>query len=182
MQFVYAGHDVTAKVKAHSASGETVQNVFAAEGIMLTLADTDKVNGGRAVNRQLKRGSVKIVRTTGNLRVFDQLGEIVPDPDDVRKPLKVDADPESGVGGDDGADMFRYGVATRVRAAKNPEGEPAQDAKLPHRAKPIVIEHGRVVPSKRAPQTVQELMDSIESKRGTQRTEHRERLPRRVYR
>lgn len=122
---VYAGHDVTAKVKAHSASGETVQDVFVREKIILLLADIDKVNGGRAVNRQLKQGMVKIVRTPGNLRVFDQLGEIIPDPDDIRKPLKIDADPMTGQGGDDGADMFRYGIATRIAT---PKALPVDDA------------------------------------------------------
>jgi hypothetical protein len=117
---VYAGHDCWAKVTAHGASGETVADVFADHGIALIQADIDKVNGGRAVNRQLKNHSIKIVRTPWNLRVFDQLGEILPDENDIRKPGKVDADPATGMGGDDGADMFRYGVATRVAAAQVP--------------------------------------------------------------
>lgn len=118
---VYSGHDVRGKVLAHAASGESTQEVFAKAGILLHLADIDKVNGGRAVNRQIKQRRVRIVRTPGNLRVYDQLSEIVPDPDDVRKPLKVDADSVTGNGGDDGADMFRHGIATRVRNAVLPE-------------------------------------------------------------
>lgn len=123
---VYAGQDCWAKVTAHGASGETVADIFAEHGIILLPADTDKVNGGRAVNRQLANGSVKIVKTSGNLRVFDQLGEIVPDPDDIRKPLKVDADRETGLGGDDGADAVRYGLATRNGAPERvrPKGHP----------------------------------------------------------
>lgn len=113
---VYAGHDCWAKVTAHGASGETVADVFHAHRIVLHRADIDKVNGGRAVNRQLKNGKVKIVKTAGTMRVYDQLAAILPDPNDIRKPGKVDAD-ENGVGGDDGADMFRYGIATRERAA-----------------------------------------------------------------
>ena len=120
LKVVYAGHDVRAKVLAHSASGESTQDVFNKYGIHLTLADIDKVNGGRAVNRELKNGRVKIVRTPGNLRVYDQLGEIMPDPNDIRKPGKVDADPSTGLGGDDGADMFRYGIATRSKARSAP--------------------------------------------------------------
>lgn len=121
---VYAGHDTGAKIKAHSASGESVRDVFARHDIFTIPADIDPVNGGRAVNRQVKSRQVRIMRTVGNLRVYDQLAEIVPDPDDIRKPLKVDADPITGQGGDDGADMFRYGIATRV--AKAP-GAPEAD-------------------------------------------------------
>lgn len=117
---VYAGHDCWNKVTAHGASGETTADVFAEKGITLMRADIDLVNGGRAVNRQLANGGVRIVKTAGNLRVFDQLGEILPDENDIRKPDKVDADRETGAGGDDGADMFRYGIATRVAAASVP--------------------------------------------------------------
>ena len=152
---VYAGHDVTAKIKAHSASGETVQDVFAKERIILSLADIDKVNGGRAVNRQLKQGMVKIVRTKGNLRIFDQLGEVIPDPDDIRKPLKVDADPLTGVGGDDGADAFRYGIATRVRAARLPVEPPYKKA---DRAHPLVVKDGKLVKPEPEPKTLDELV------------------------
>ena len=117
---VYAGHDCWAKVTAHGASGETTADIFAEHGIFLMPADIDKVNGGRAVNRQLKNRTVRIVKTPGNLRVFDQVGEILPDENDIRKPAKVDADPTTGMGGDDGADMLRYGIATRVAAASVP--------------------------------------------------------------
>ncbi len=112
---VYAGHDCWAEVHARAGTGESTADVFGRHGIYLVRADIDPVNGGRLVNGQLKRGAVKIVKTPGTLRVFDQLGEIVPDPDDVRRPLKVDAD-EHGQGGDDGADAVRYGLATWVKA------------------------------------------------------------------
>ncbi len=129
---VYAGHDVKAKHFAHGASGESTFEVFAKRGILLTLADIDLVNGGRAVNRQLKAGRVKIIKTKGNLRVFDQLGEIIPDKNDIRKPEKVDADAD-GLGGDDGADMFRYGIATRIGSARVPAMEAVKDDdRAPH--------------------------------------------------
>jgi hypothetical protein len=152
---VYAGHDVVAKIKAHSASGESVQDVFQQHGIFLILADIDKVNGGRAVNTQLKHRRVRIVKTPGNLRVFDQLGEIMPDENDVRKPGKVDAD-INGVGGDDGADMFRYGIATRVNAAQLPKEPPY---KVAHRSRPVVVEDGRLVPADKEPTTAAELAE-----------------------
>jgi len=156
LQMVYSGHDVKAVIKAHSASGETVQQVFAKHGILCTLADIDKVNGGRAVNRQLKQQRVKIVRTPGNLRVYDQLGQIMPDPNDVRKPLKIDADLTTGEGGDDGADMFRYGIATRVPAAQEPVEPPH---KIAHRAHPLVVEDGKLVTPAPEPKTLEELVN-----------------------
>lgn len=128
LRMVFAGHDCWNKVIAHGASGESTWSVFAAKGIALTRADIDLVNGGRAVNRQLKARPfrVRIVKTKGNLRLFDQVGEIMPDENDIRKPGKVDAD-EHGVGGDDAADAFRYGVATRVGAAKVPATEQVKE-------------------------------------------------------
>lgn len=72
-------------------------------------------------------------------------------------------------------------MANWVRERKvNRDQEPVKDAKTPHRANPIHIENGRAVMTKRAPQTITELMDAIESKQ-TGRLPHRERLPRRKY-
>ena len=122
LKLVYAGHDCWSKPTARGASGVSTFEVFAQAGILMTRADIDKVNGGRAVNRQLKARRVRIVKTKGNLRIYDQLSEILPDEDDIRKPGKVDAD-EHGVGGDDGADAFRYGIATRVPNAQVPAVE-----------------------------------------------------------
>lgn len=175
---VYAGHDVGNKVTAHAASGESVREVFAKRNIVLINADIDKVNGGRAVNRQLKNGRVKIVRTVGNLRVFDQLGEILPDENDIRKPAKIDAD-VNGVGGDDGADMFRYGIATRVGAAKVPAE--AFPTKEPHRAFPLTVKDGKLVTPPRAPKTAAELAEWAANRARTGRLPHKERLPRRAY-
>lgn len=128
---VYAGHDCWAKPVARSGSGVSTFEVFGERKINLVRADIDLINGGRALNRALsftcdetgkvvKIPRLYIVRTPGNLRVADQLGEIRPDPDDVRKPAKIDAN-EHGEGGDDGVDMLRYGVATRVPAGVAPE-------------------------------------------------------------
>lgn len=154
MAEVYAGHDCWAKPTAHGASGESTAEEFAKQRIMLTRADIDKINGGRAVNRQLKQQRVRIVKTPGNLRVFDQLGEILPDENDVRKPGKVDADSD-GIGGDDGADMFRYGIATRIRAAKAPVEPPS---KIAHVANKLVVKDGKLIKPEPQPKTAEELV------------------------
>lgn len=128
MREVYAGEDCWAKVQARGGSGVSTFEVFAHKGINLVKADIDKVNGGRAVNRRLKvhtdskgkkRAGCYLVRTPGNLKGFDQLGDIMPDENDVRKPAKVDAD-ANGIGGDDFADMFRYGICSRTQARTLP--------------------------------------------------------------
>lgn len=133
LKLVYSGHDCWAKQTARGGSGITTRDVFLAHKILLRRADVDRANGGRAVRRALafKRGEdgkfvpghepkLFIVRTEGNLRLVRQLLEIMPDPDKVNEPLKVDADSQ-GRGGDDGADMFRYGIASKRRKVKEPE-------------------------------------------------------------
>jgi hypothetical protein len=125
---VYAGRDAFNKVTAHGASGESTADVFLKYGIRLERADDDKVNGGRAVRRALhittepdgsQSAGVYLLRTAGNLRVYDQLAEVMPDENDVNKPAKMDCDAE-GRGGDDGADMFRNGLSTQIPEAVEP--------------------------------------------------------------
>ncbi|MDE2022317.1 MAG: hypothetical protein KGI71_05410 [Patescibacteria group bacterium] len=172
---VYAGHDCWNKVTARGASGESTADVFARSKILLTRADIDLVNGGRAVNRQLKNGRVRIVKTKANLKGYDQLGEIMPDEHDVRKPRKVDAD-TNGLGGDDFADMFRYGIATKVRAAELPATD---TEKLPDRAVPLAdrIEGGKLVPVPKPPQTIEELLDKVTANKYRTRVPSQTRSP-----
>lgn len=121
---VYAGHDCWARPTHHGASGLSTNDVFHKNGILLVKADVDPVNGGRAVNRAFKvrngRSDTYIIKTPGNLKVFDQLTEILPDENDIRRPGKVDAD-ANGIGGDDGADAVRHGQSSRMRPAVQPE-------------------------------------------------------------
>ncbi len=163
----YAGHDTFNKVRARTASGESTADIFAQHGIRCVRADPDPVNRGRAVNRQLKvtngRARCYFVRTPGTLRVFDQLGEIVPDPNDVRRPLKVDAD-QNGLGGDDGADMVSHGIATRHRVHV-PGRLP--DLKLPDQAIPLEgrIKDGHLVPAEKRARSLAEVVDRLQAKR-----------------
>lgn len=130
---VYAGHDCWSKVTAHGASGKTVNEVFYEQGIWLAKADIDLVNGGRALRRALSVTNgvpgLAMVDTPGNRKVFDQLAETMPDENNVNKPAKMDADSE-GRGGDDGADMIRYGISSKIRVPKVDETQYTQDA--PH--------------------------------------------------
>ena len=110
---IYAGLDCWNQVKARGGSGRSTADVFQEAGLLLERADIDPVNGGHTVNRLLKvhdgRSRVYFVQTPGVLKVVDQLAQIVPADNDIRRPKKVDAD-EHGEGGDDGADAVRYGL------------------------------------------------------------------------
>lgn len=149
---VYAGHDCWQQVRARGASGITTADVFSQYGIYLTRADIDRVNGGRAVRRALdferdqsgvltRLPKIRFVDTPGNRKVLTQLQEIMPDENNVEKPAKVDADSE-GRGGDDGADMVRYGVASR-QAASSEQPEPVR--KHEDRARPYDYEKRQYV-------------------------------------
>lgn len=129
---VYAGHDCWQQVRARGATGVTTRDVFLKHRILLVRADIDRVNGGRALRRALdfkrdaatgilsKVPKLRIVDTPGNRRVIQQLQEIMPDENNVEKPGKIDCDSE-GRGGDDGADMLRYGIASKLRTPNRPE-------------------------------------------------------------
>ena len=99
---------------AHSAAAESVADVFDRYGIALGRANIDRSAGAKAVRRLLAgTGTVtlKVVDTDGNRRAVDELSRLVPDPLNLNVPAKRDAD-ERGLHGDDGADTFRYGVAS----------------------------------------------------------------------
>lgn len=123
---IYAGHDCWSSVTARGSTGVTTFDVFSRHGLALLKADTDRANGGRAVNRMLakcsdtRRQGLYFVETAANRRVVQQLASTMPDENDINKPAKVDCDKE-GRGGDDGADMVRYGVATRILQPTEPK-------------------------------------------------------------
>lgn len=56
---------------------------------------------------------VRFLDNPGNRWLFEQLQAMVVDPDDMEDVLKVDANVETGVGGDDGYDAFRVAMASR---------------------------------------------------------------------
>lgn len=114
---VYAGHDAFAKRMAHSAAAESVADVFDRYGIALGRAHIDRAAGAKAVRRLFaqvpgtKGIALAVVDTLSNRRVIDELSKLVPDHLNLDVPAKRDAN-ERGEHGDDGADVFRYGVAS----------------------------------------------------------------------
>ncbi len=121
LRVVYAGHDAFAKRMAHSAAAETVADVFGRYSIRLERAMIDRAAGAQVVRRLIAeppigptpKGSIELrfVDTPGNRRVVSELASLIPEETHPNVPAKRDAN-ELGLYGDDGADQFRYGVAT----------------------------------------------------------------------
>lgn len=121
LKMVYAGHDAFARRQAHSAAAETVADVFARYAVNMERANIDKLAGAKVLRRlvaPLPMGprpaghvELRIVDTPGNRRATAELGSLTPDLLNPNVPAKRDAD-EKGLGGDDGADAGRYGLAT----------------------------------------------------------------------
>lgn len=137
-RLVFAGHDAFNKRQANQAVVQSTADVFASQQVFMVPAMTARVQGWAAVTRALSKkqpdGSLgeprlKICRTTGNLWAIERLLEMTPDPTDADDLLKVDAN-DDGEGGDDVADVLRYGMSTTAGAV-SPKG--MQD-KPDHRA------------------------------------------------
>ncbi len=121
LRTVYAGHDAFAKRMAHSAAAETVADVFGRYSIRLERAMIDRAAGAQVVRRLLAqppigptpKGSIELrfVDTPGNRRVMNELASLIPEETHPNVPAKRDAN-EQGLYGDDGADGFRYAIAS----------------------------------------------------------------------
>lgn len=114
--------------------------------------------------------------TPNNRACLQQCKAMTLDPKNPEDALKIDAD-SSGRGGDDFYDENRYGLMSRPMPLRKPR---APEAKTAHKANPLVIKDGKLMPPKKEPKTIDELLDAVEQRRG--RVEHKERLPRRSYR
>lgn len=113
--------------------------------------------------------------TPGNRACYGQCKAMTLDPKNPEDAEKVDAD-SSGRGGDDFYDENRYALMSRPLPLKRPRPMPQKE---PHRAAPLQVKDGRLVPAQRPAKTLEEMLDRAEQR--TQRSDHRERLPRRKY-
>jgi phage terminase large subunit len=105
-----AGHDVFAQ---KGQSDQTIAEQYAAEGLNLTRATIDRINGAAEVMRLLGDPARGIAP---RLTIYDRCAHLINclptlehDPNRPEDVLKVDVD-EDGNGGDDAYDAFRYGV------------------------------------------------------------------------
>jgi len=85
--------------------------VFDQYGIALSKASLDRDAGAKVIRRLLSQDRLRFVDTVGTRRLLAELQALVPDPKRPNVPLKRDAN-ERGENGDDGADAFRYALAS----------------------------------------------------------------------
>ena len=119
-----AGRDCWHVHRARGENTPTIAEWLIGAGIPLIKANTDPVHGlnnlrdytawrARGPRGEDTDPALFFMDTPGNRWLFEQCASMVTDPDDPEKALKVDADPETGEGGDDGYDALRYAVASR---------------------------------------------------------------------
>ncbi len=110
-----------ADVFSRQSDGTTIAAQYARQGIRLSCANTDRVNGWAEVLSRLGDPSAGIAPRLFIHRRCGRLLECLPtlqhDPNRPEDVLKVDAD-EDGVGGDDAADALRYLIATKAREVR----------------------------------------------------------------
>lgn len=124
---IYGGHDLWAEGGGKSDSTPAVADKLGNEtnGWPLSKANIARVAGyqhlldvtcyrGRGPGGSDTTPQLFLCDTPGNMRLLDQLLELSTDPDRPNDVLKVDADPETGKGGDDGYDALRYAIASHL--------------------------------------------------------------------
>ncbi|KKL71093.1 hypothetical protein LCGC14_2098380, partial [marine sediment metagenome] len=135
--YIHAGHDCWADVRARGENVPTIAEQFQECGILLSQANISRRAGLNNLRRYLAwRGpdgkdgtpALRFMRTEGNSWLFDQLETMVCDPDDPEDALKINANRDTGEGGDDGYDCLRYAMASRPPPAGPPPDEGEFDA------------------------------------------------------
>lgn len=125
LDYIKAGHDCWAK-KAVIRTGTppTIAEEFQNQGITLSRAQTDRVQGANQVRNYLAWQKTASGRDEPRFFIFDTcpitydtLGRMQTDPDCVEDVLKVDASEGDPMTGDDGYDMVRYGLMSRPQIA-----------------------------------------------------------------
>jgi phage terminase large subunit len=128
LRTIVAGHDVFNKDRR----GTCIADDYAEHGLRLKRADVDRVNGAGEILRRLGdvdadiRPSLFISESCA--RLIECLPALEHDPHRPEDVLKVDCDPESGLGGDDAYDSARYGIMhvakkRGVFTANHPSGD-----------------------------------------------------------
>jgi hypothetical protein len=151
LSYCVAGRDAFHDIEARSSMGPTTAERFAQAGIPMIPADVSRIAGLknlREFTAWQKRGPLVIdprtkrkvpsegtprlrfFDTPGNRRCFEQLVNMILDPDKPEDVLKVDAG-EDGQGGDDAYDETRYGVQSRARGHQPEQGDAEGDDQHP---------------------------------------------------
>jgi hypothetical protein len=111
LRTIVAGSDVFAQ--KGDKDGHTLADQYAALGITLTQANTERINGAAEMRRRLG-DAAKGIRATWRIwtscpRLIALIPKLIADPKRPEDVLKVDAD-KHGQGGDDEYDASRYGL------------------------------------------------------------------------
>jgi hypothetical protein len=127
---VVAGRDCWNKRSLDEDTPTTAER-FLDAGIILSEANTDRIMGLRNFREFLAWKGVGPngedddprfvwIDTPGNRRAVAAIQAIVTNPDNPEDALKVDADSQTGAGGDDDYDQVRYALASRPLAPRSP--------------------------------------------------------------
>jgi hypothetical protein len=133
LSYTVAGSDVKMVEKARGTWGPSILEQFMMAGWMLIGADQSRISGYQNMLRYVdwertkekhRKPLFQLMDTPGNRRALDCLRTLTVDPDSPNDVLKVDADADSGEGGDDAYDETRYALMSRplgVQAPQKPE-------------------------------------------------------------
>lgn len=127
---IQAGHDCWSDIKARGDNAPQTSEYFLKQGIHLVQANIARVQGFNNVLQYLawreteylpeRQPMVQFFDTpTNRWLVEEHLPSMVMDPDDPRDVLKLNADSDTGQGGDDGYDMVRMLLASRPLKAES---------------------------------------------------------------
>lgn len=121
---IVAGGDVFRRER----DGQTVARDYAANGLTLVRANDDRRDGAAEILRLLGDPdadppiATRVLISDTCVRLIECLPSLEHDPLRPEDVLKIDADDDTGLGGDDAYDAFRYGV---MHVAKPKIGSPA---------------------------------------------------------
>jgi len=125
LRYTVAGLDCWATHRARSdESTPSTQERFAEQDIYLTKANVARHAGLRQMREMVAyKGRLSggedgepdfyMMDNPGNRKCFETLESMIVNPDDPEDALKTDADPITGLGGDDSYDETRYALASR---------------------------------------------------------------------
>ncbi len=130
LRYIVAGHDCWAHHGARrDDTTPSTEERFAQQDIYLTRASIARYAGLRNFREQVAykgrnaggdgEPNFYMMDTPGNMKCFENLQNIIINPEDPEDALKVSADPITGEGGDDFYDETRYALASRPGRAKS---------------------------------------------------------------
>lgn len=124
LRYITADLAVKQKNRSRGDGTPTIEEEMMEHNIILSQGNTARKDGLNNLRHYLAYKGLRLdggdadpalrfFDTPGNRWLFEQMQAMVVDEDDMEDVLKVNADPDTGVGGDDGYDAIRVAVASR---------------------------------------------------------------------